>query len=311
MLSYKTECCGTDKDWVIFLHGLGGNSKIWYKQLDAYKGQFNLMFIDLYGHGDTRESKDSYTFESLAAGVLEVMDHAKIASAHLVGISLGSIIADAVGFAAPGRVKSLVLGGAAPAYDFRARFLLWLGNFLKAVMPYMWLYRLFAFIMMPRKNHAFSKKIFIREAKILGGTEFKKWYGVMGTLEDFYAAHPNEGADIPRLYISGDQDHLFLKFVIRQYLEDEHAAIHVINKCGHVCNIEKADEFNRVSLYYLKSYPLVPSLKYVPSRRFSFRSPLKDIPIHFGLAANASSMTTIEGPGSVQRLVNSRVQQTS
>ena len=43
MLHYETHICGKDKDWVIFLHGLGGNSNIWYKQADAYKKQFNLI----------------------------------------------------------------------------------------------------------------------------------------------------------------------------------------------------------------------------------------------------------------------------
>lgn len=291
MLSYKTKSCGTEKDWVIFLHGLGGNSNIWYKQVEAFSGRFNLMFIDMFGHGDTTDSKKSYTFESLAAGVIEVMDHAGIGSAHMVGISLGSIIADAVAFAAPDRVKSMVLGGSVMGYDFRARFLLRSGSIIKAIMPYMWLYRLFAFIMMPRKNHAFSKKIFIREAKKLGGAEFKKWYRLMETLEDFYSAHVDHTVNIPRLYISGEQDHLFLQFVIRAYLGHRNAAIHVIDKCGHVCNIEQAEEFNRIALYYLTSYPSVPALKYVPASRSGFRVPTqKQIPLHKGLPIHAAGL---------------------
>ncbi|NOY69883.1 MAG: alpha/beta hydrolase [Deltaproteobacteria bacterium] len=293
MLSYKTECCGNDKDWVIFLHGLGGNSNIWYKQVKAFSGQFNLMFIDMFGHGDTNESKKSYTFETLAAGVIKVMDYTGVKSAHIVGISLGSIIADAVAFAAPDRVKSLVMGGSVLGYDFRARFLLRSGSIIKGIIPYMWLYRLFAFIMMPRKNHAFSKKIFVREAKKLGGREFKKWYRLMETLEDFYKAHAHLNVNVPKLYISGEQDHLFLKFVINAYLCDGNAAIHVIDRCGHVCNIEQADEFNRIALYYMNCYPSVPALKYVPVRRFGFRAPAtKPVPIHKGLAAHSTELIT-------------------
>ena len=48
--------------------------------------------------------------------------------------------------------------------------------------------------MMPQKNHSKSRNVFIREAKKLGGKEFHT---------------------IPKLYISGDQDHLFLPFVIQ------------------------------------------------------------------------------------------------
>ncbi|RJP84970.1 MAG: alpha/beta hydrolase [Desulfobacteraceae bacterium] len=274
MLHYETHLCGQDKDWVIFVHGLGGNSNIWYKQTEEYKKHFNIIFVDLFGHGGTEESLDAYTFETLAKGVVDVLDHAKIDTAHFVGISLGSIIIDAISLIAPERIKSIVLGGAALDYDFRAKFLLRSGAILKRLVPYMWLYRLFAFIMMPRKNHATSRNVFIREAKKLGGKEFRKWYKLMGTLLSFYQSYRLRSANtIPKLYISGDEDHLFLPFVIRNYLRERFSSIHIIEKCGHVCNIERHGEFNRISLYYLNSYPNLPMLKNVPEKSAARKIP--------------------------------------
>jgi pimeloyl-ACP methyl ester carboxylesterase len=274
MLHYETHICGNEKDWVIFLHGLGGNSNIWYKQADAYKKQFNLIFIDLFGHGSTRESLDAYSYETIAEFVIKVMDTAKIKSAHFVGISLGTIIIDAVSMMAPERIKSIVQGGAVMGYDFRARFLLRSGAILKHILPYMWLYRLFAFIMMPRRNHSKSRNFFICEAKKLGGKEFRKWYKLMETLVSFYDKFRKESPHtIPKLYVSGDQDHLFLPFVIQNFLREQFSSIHVIEKCGHVCNIEKDKEFNRISLYYLNSYPDRPMLKNVPETCAANRIP--------------------------------------
>jgi pimeloyl-ACP methyl ester carboxylesterase len=274
MLHYETHICGNDKDWVIFLHGLGGNSNIWYKQADDYKKHFNLIFIDLFGHGSTRESLDAYSYETIAEFVINVMDKAKIESAHFVGISLGTIITDAVSMIAPERMKSIVQGGAVMGYDFRARFLLRSGAILKHMLPYMWLYRLFAFIMMPRKNHSKSRNFFIREAKKLGGKEFRKWYKLMGTLVSFYDTYRKKSNHtIPKLYISGDQDHLFLPFVIQNFLRETFSSIHIIEKCGHVCNIERFKEFNRISLYYLNSYPDQPMLKNVPETCAANRIP--------------------------------------
>lgn len=286
MLGHKVYFKGEAYDWVVFLHGLGGNSNIWYKQLDQYKKQFNLLFVDFFGHGSTMDQRSGYRFEDIAEAIVEVMDENGIESAHVVGISLGSIIADALGYIAPERVKSMVLGGAVLGYDIRARFLLRLGGALKLVLPYMWLYRLFAFIMMPRKNHATSRSIFIREAKQLGGREFRKWFRLMETLTDFYDTHKSADNEIPKLYLSGAEDHLFIRFVLRNYLQEKLSAIHVIEKCGHVCNIERPEEFNRISLYYLKSFPNVPALKYVPSRAAARRIPMdhrtvqKQMPMH-------------------------------
>ena len=265
MLCHIPHMLSKDSDWVIFLHGLGGNSNIYYKQVDEYKKNFNLMFIDLFGHGCTLEQLNAYTFETLANSAINVMDEENIESAHIVGVSLGTIVMDAFSLLAPERIKSMILSGAIQGYDFRARFLLKSGAILQRVIPYMWLYKLFAFIMMPKKNHAPSRRIFAREAKKLGGQEFRKWYKLMGSLEPFYASLPDKAKNtIPRLYISGDEDHLFLPFIVQSYLRDPLASIHIIEKCGHVCNIERPEEFNRVSLSYLNSYPNLPKLQNIP-----------------------------------------------
>ncbi|MBC2717001.1 MAG: alpha/beta hydrolase [Desulfobacteraceae bacterium] len=150
------------------------------------------------------------------------------------------------------------------------------GSILQWVIPYMWLYKLFSFIMMPKKSHSTSRRIFAREAKKLGGREFRKWYKLMESLEPFYASLPDRTQNtIPRLYISGDEDHLFLPFVIQSYLRDPLASIHIIEKCGHVCNIEKPEEFNRISLSYLTSYPDLPKLQNIPEHTQAHKIAMK------------------------------------
>jgi len=62
-----------------------------------------------------------------------------------------------------------------------------------------------------------------------------------------------------------------LPFVVHSYLRDPLASIHVIEKCGHVCNIERADEFNRVSLSFLNSYPNLTRLEHIPENTRAYR----------------------------------------
>ncbi len=266
MLCHIPHFLSEESEWVVFLHGLGGNSNIYYKQVEAFKPHYNLMFIDLFGHGCTLEQLNAYTFETLASAAVAVFDAEGIESAHLVGVSLGTIVMEAFSLLAPDRLKTMILSGAAEGYDLRSRTLLRLGGVLEYVMPYMLLYRLFAYIMMPRKNHTASRRIFIREARKLGGHEFKKWYRLMASLEPFYASVQERPQKIiPRLYISGDEDYLFMPFVIKNHLNESFSAIHIIEKCGHVCNIEQADRFNQVALAYLGQYPDPPADKHIPA----------------------------------------------
>jgi pimeloyl-ACP methyl ester carboxylesterase len=63
------------EEWIVFLHGLGGTSSIWFKQIHRFAREYNLLLIDLRGHGGSREAyTGSYSFQAMARDVLDVMD---------------------------------------------------------------------------------------------------------------------------------------------------------------------------------------------------------------------------------------------
>ena len=96
MLHYTIYENKNSDQWVTFVHGAGGSSSIWYKQIKAYKENFNILLLDLRGHGKSKNPVNKfikrYTFEYLTRDVIEVLDHLKIEKSHFVGISLGTII---------------------------------------------------------------------------------------------------------------------------------------------------------------------------------------------------------------------------
>ena len=58
MLDYKYYQ-GGGLDHIVLLHGIGGNSQIFYKQIDEYKKKFNVLAIHLPGHGKSPDT-DAY-----------------------------------------------------------------------------------------------------------------------------------------------------------------------------------------------------------------------------------------------------------
>jgi pimeloyl-ACP methyl ester carboxylesterase len=79
-----------------------------------------------------------------------VLDFLKIEKSHFVGISLGTILIRQLAEMYPHRVESMILGGAIKM-NFRSQILMRLGNTFKYVLPYLVLYRFFAFVIMPKK----------------------------------------------------------------------------------------------------------------------------------------------------------------
>ena len=41
-------------EWITFVHGAGGSSTIWYKQIKYFSNKYNLLLLDLRGHGKSK-----------------------------------------------------------------------------------------------------------------------------------------------------------------------------------------------------------------------------------------------------------------
>jgi pimeloyl-ACP methyl ester carboxylesterase len=265
MLHYKAIETSKQNEWIVFIHGAGGSSSIFYRQVKAFRKEFNLLLIDLHGHGKSKGKMEmeSYTYEQVARDVLAVLDHLKISSAHFVGVSLGTIVIHAIYEFAPEKVASMIMGGAVLKFNFRSRFLLALGNACKYFIPYMWLYKLFAWILMPKSNHSHSRNIFVKEAKVLGHREFIKWFRTSDQVERMYERFRRIIVHVPQLYIMGREDHMFLPIIKKTIQASASTIVHIIDNCGHVCNIDRSDEFNEITLSFLRN------LRAVQSREFS------------------------------------------
>ena len=205
MLYHKTFELGPDRDWVVFVHGAGGSSSIWFKQLRAYREHFNVLLLDLRGHGQSNQLqqvvKGHYSFRAVTEDILRLLDHLRIPRAHFVGISLGTILIRHLAELCPERVKSMVLGGAILRLDIRSRVLVQLGRVGQHILPYMWLYRLFAFIIMPRQHHQESRNLFVREARKLCQKEFKRWFRLATEVNPLMRYFKERALPIPTLYV--------------------------------------------------------------------------------------------------------------
>jgi len=258
MLNYTLYQTKKNAPWVTFIHGAGGSSSIWFKQIRRFSKYFNLLLIDLRGHGASKtklhlSNEELYTFDAIAQDVVEVLDHEKIEKSHFIGISLGTILIRQIAEMQPQKVISMTMGGAVLKLNIRSRILMYLGNLTKSVVPYMWIYKVFAFIMMPNRNHKESRNVFIREAKKLYQKEFIRWFKLTGEVIPLLKFFRQEESNIPTLYVMGSEDYMFLPVVKEVVLQHQSSKLKVIPNCGHVVNVERANQFNDLTINFLKA----------------------------------------------------------
>jgi len=257
VLHYSIYENSNSNQWVTFIHGAGGSSSIWFKQIRDFQAEHNVLLIDLRGHGKSKspiyEKLKRYTFDSIGNEIMEVLDHLEIEKTHFVGISLGTIIARELSERFPERTSSLILGGAVMKMNLRGRFLMKVAVLVQSVVPYLLLYKLYAFIIMPRKSHRESRNLFVREATKLYQKEFRRWVTLASDVKPLLALFRLKESGIPTLYIMGSQDHMFLPSIEKLVKDHNDSELYVIPDCGHVVNVEQPKVFNKQSLAFIRS----------------------------------------------------------
>lgn len=242
------------ENWVVFVHGIGGSTRTWGKQIDDFSEHYNLLLLDLPGHGLNADNIiKKVDSQKLYAGIKETMDFLNIECAHFVGLSLGTIVIANFAVHHPEYVKSIILGGASLKVSGLYKGAVILADKIKHFVPYKFLYKFFAWFLMPRKNHKKSRKIFLREVVKLNKKTMFAWIEYLQfTLspENILARLDEIKKNI--LIISGDEDHCFLRDAKALVDKMKSVEINIIEKCGHVCSIEKSSIFNHMALDFLK-----------------------------------------------------------
>ncbi|NTW53010.1 MAG: alpha/beta hydrolase [Chlorobiaceae bacterium] len=257
MLHYKTHLISEDAPWVVFVHGAGGSSSIWFMQIKEFVKHFNILLVDLRGHGrskqiTTTKEERHYNFADVTRDVIDVLDELHIQKAHFIGISLGTILIRNLSEMAPERVESMIMGGAIIRLNVRAQVLVAVGNLFKRMVPYMWLYSFFAWIIMPKARHKKSRVLFVNEAKKVAQKEFMRWFTLTYEINPLLKYFEEKDTGIPTLYLMGEEDYMFLPAV--EYIVNRHtnSYLEVIRNSGHVCNIDQPQEFNSRAIVFLK-----------------------------------------------------------
>jgi 3-oxoadipate enol-lactonase len=95
---------------VLLIMGFGGDHTAWAFQMGALSARHRVIAFDNRGVGQTEAPDHPYTTRMMAADALGLMDALGIDRAHVIGVSMGGMIAQELALKSPDRVRSLHLG---------------------------------------------------------------------------------------------------------------------------------------------------------------------------------------------------------
>lgn len=93
---------------LLLLHGLTSNHQMFYREMGYLKDKFRMIALDSRGHGKSDRS-DAFTLDDHVADTISLLDHLDLQSVYVLGVSMGSYIAQGLAIEQPDRVEKLIL----------------------------------------------------------------------------------------------------------------------------------------------------------------------------------------------------------
>ncbi len=117
-MHYETHGSG---DPLLLINGLGGDHSEWLFQIPAFARCFRVVVFDNRGAGGSDTPPGPYSTAQMADDAAALLSHLGIGRAHILGVSLGGMIAQEVALRHPDRVLRLVLACTAPGGEGSVR----------------------------------------------------------------------------------------------------------------------------------------------------------------------------------------------
>jgi 3-oxoadipate enol-lactonase len=239
---------------VLFLHGVGGNAELWRPQLDALKATHRCIAWNMPGYGRTTSPLPQMTFPALAEAAGRLLDRCGVAAAHVVGHSMGGMVALEFAASYPQRVSSLVLSGSSAAFGksdgaWQAEFLaqrlkpLDEGRGMKGITE-----QVVDSLLGNRPDKA-ARAALVASMLAIPETVYR---AALHCLVTFDRRDALAGLKMPVLLIAGQKDRIAPPELMRRMAERISGAGFVeIPDVGHLANIERPDAFNAALIPFL------------------------------------------------------------
>ena len=240
MIGYA-ETGGGEPTPIIFLHGVGSDKSVWRPQLDHFGKTRRAVAFDYPGYGESDPAPEGTTRDAFAEAILSAMSELGVERAHICGLSLGGVVAIAMHHVAPERCASLILADTFAVHpEGRAIYERSLAG--SRDLPAMAEARVDVLIAQPA-DPAVRSEVVTTMSRIDPAA-----YRIGARAVWLADQRDRAGAiRVPALVLVGDQD-----LVTPVDLSDElvdlipESRMQVIAGAGHLSNLEKPVEFNRI-----------------------------------------------------------------
>ncbi|MDO4789645.1 MAG: alpha/beta hydrolase [Porphyromonas sp.] len=236
---------------IVFIHPAFGDHTCFNKQIDFFSSEYRVITLDMLGHGLSELGKSKDKIISTSTHIAKILDQEEIDKAHIVGVSLGSLIAQDFALRYSNRTFSVtVLGG----YNINQEQ----KEIAKAQNQeiFKWLFKMLFSMDAFRRYIAETcvvgkdeQMLFYQSTKHFTRNSFRAMSG-MGKL---VKERPYIKNTYPILILVGDQDIPIAISSAQQWAQAQaNSQFYIIKNAGHCANLDNAERFNQLLMDFVK-----------------------------------------------------------
>lgn len=248
-IGYDEAGCG-DATPIVFLHGVGSDKSVWRPQLEHFGVSRRAVAFDYPGYGDSGPAPSGTTRDDYASAIISTMNELGIDRAHICGLSLGGVVAIATYHADSNRCASLILADTFAVHpDGKAIYER--GVAASADLRALAEARVDVLIAQPA-DPAVRSKVVETMARISP-------YAYRIGAEAVWLADQRDrarGIDLATLVLCGTEDKITPPTLSNELARlIPGAQLELIEGAGHISNLERPAEFNRIIDEFLNGLP--------------------------------------------------------
>lgn len=230
-------------EWALFIHAAFVDHNMFKSQMEYFRDKFNILTVDIIGHGSSTETRKGDGIDKMSMWINEILKKENIEKIHIVGVSLGAILAQDFANRFPGAVLSLACFGGYDINNFdktlqkkngAAQALM----MLKAVFSIKW------FAKSNKKISAYSSRA-QQEFYDMNIKFRKRSFMYLASLNGMVNVHQTPQRNYPVLIGCGEYDDPMAIEAVRQWKEHEPDCQTIIfENAGHCVNMDVPEAFN-------------------------------------------------------------------
>ena len=236
---------------LLLIHGLGSSTRDWEEQIPCFSRHYQVIAFDVRGHGRSAKPPGPYTVPMFAADAAELIRLLGCGPAHVVGISMGGMIAFQLAVIAPHSVRSLVIVNSLPELVARAlpeKLRLWQRQVLVRALGMRAMGSFLSKRLFPEPEQAgLRRKLIERWAQ----NDPRAYRAAFQALIGWSVVDQLGEITCPTLMLASDADYTPVAQKRAYLARMKHGQLLVINGARHAVPVERPEEFNRAVLGFL------------------------------------------------------------